>query len=233
MGSPGDAASPGEPDLPEGGITGCVFESCAYVLAGEDEGDLACAQKDLVSCQPQGSGVEWWALRHELLRPGELTVFERDDHRDLFAAVGMLCRERGEEVGDLMQQTGTERLNLQRRRVLSPDQQRGVPTQPLLRGAADPDLSEFGVGDAQLDPTLSASALKPEPIALNNKRPGRGVSPPGTKHHRIARGSWLAATVHRTSISLTETCSIRSLPPTVCMIAARLAVVASCLSRRQ
>ena len=155
---------PGEPDLPEGGIAGCVLERRAYVLAGEDEGDLACTQEDLVSCQAQGGRVEWWALRHELLRPGELAPLEGDDHRDLFAAVGMLCRERGEEVGDLMQQTGTQRLDLQRRRVLSPDQQRGVPTQALHRGAADPDLSEFGVGDAQLDPTLSAPALKPQPI---------------------------------------------------------------------
>ena len=60
-----------------------------------------------------------------------------------------------------MQETGTERLDLQWRCVLSPDQQRGVPIQALLGGAADPDLSEFGVGDAQLDPTVGASALKP------------------------------------------------------------------------
>ena len=101
-GSPGDAASPGEPNAPEGGITGCALERRAYVRAGEDEGDLACAQEDLVSCQAQGSGVKWWALRHELLHPGELAPLEGHDHRDLFAAVGMLCREHGEEVGDLM-----------------------------------------------------------------------------------------------------------------------------------
>ena len=98
----GDAASPGEPNAPEGGITGCALERRTCVWAGEDEGDLACAQEDLVSCQAQGGRVEWWALRNELVHPGELAPLEGDDDRDLVAAVGMLCRERREEVGDFM-----------------------------------------------------------------------------------------------------------------------------------
>jgi hypothetical protein len=52
-----------------------------------------------------------------------------------------VSRERGEEVGELVEKTGAERLDLNGRCVATREPERRVPVQALLTATADPDLT--------------------------------------------------------------------------------------------
>jgi hypothetical protein len=131
--------------------------------------------------------VERWALRHEFPRPRELSSLQGNDHRHPLSGVGVLEREAREQLGEFMQKAEPQRLDLNRLRAVSLEEEDRVSVQALVWTAADPHFGYVRVGQAQLAPTLAGTTLEEQPIFIDNERPSGWDSRRYPKDHRVAR----------------------------------------------
>ena len=169
------------------------FRTCG---PAKTEDGLARGDKDLVPLEAERRRVEGRPLGHELPRLLNASPLERHDHRHLLAVVGVLCHEHGEEVGELMEEADSERLDLNGRPVATLEHERGTPIQALPRAPADPDLAQLGVGDAQLDATFATPADKQQALVLDDEPASRRRTRPFAKDDRVADGALSASVPH-------------------------------------
>jgi hypothetical protein len=129
--------------------------------------------------------VEGRALRDELPRPRQAAALQRNDHRHLAVALGVVRRQSGEQVGELVEEAGAVRLDLRLLSSRTGEEQRGVAVRALSPAAADSDLLQLRIRDAQLDAALGVATLEQQSLLCHHESTGRTTSK-GAEEHRVA-----------------------------------------------